>query len=448
MCAMLTSASHAGVAAADAVAPAVRASRGLRVSFRWKGVLALLVIVALALVLLGAAMAFRRAVEQDLDGLQRAQHQRVEQSRQWREAVRSGAGPTRLKALEGQAAEAEAETAHYLSEARLHTAAATVTLACIAWFGITLIGALSLLFFSRIATDIAAVRARALAIVFGERARGPTLVRHDELGELAEAVDSLADTLEQRDRELELERRHVMHHEKMAAIGAMAAGVIREIGNPIAAIDGYARALQEWRDQPHDAPQTPPPCEPADILHETGRLAAITHEIAELAALPATQRQWTDINEVVLRTLGLLRYEPRLEGIRIETRLDRQLPAVMGIADRLTQMLMNLMLNAADACAGRGARAAHIELETRRVPGGVELTVTDNGAGMSPEVLARAFEPLFTTKPAGLGTGLGLSQCRSIVQDDHGGTIELESAIGQGARARVRLPFEDDDVPR
>src|SRR5690349_17547366 len=126
-------------------APA-RARGGLRVSFRWKGVFALLAIVALAVVLLAAAMAFRAAVEQDLDGIAQAH-------------------------AEGAAI----ELARHVSEARQHSAAATVTLACIAWFGITLIGALSLLFFTRIAGDIGAVRARALAIVVGERGSGPTL---------------------------------------------------------------------------------------------------------------------------------------------------------------------------------------------------------------------------------------------------------------------------------
>jgi signal transduction histidine kinase len=118
----------------------------------------------------------------------------------------------------------------------------------------------------------------------------------------------------------------------------------------------------------------------------------------------------------------------------------------MGIADRLIQMLMNLLINAADACAALPARTGQVVIETRRVPGGVELTVTDNGSGMPGDVLARAFEPLFTTKPAGVGTGLGLSQCRSIVQDDHGGAIELESAPGEGARVRVRLPVEEEKV--
>ena len=148
------------------------------------------------------------------------------------------------------------------------------------------------------------------------------------------------------------------------------------------------------------------------ILQEAARLIAITREISGLAAAPASQWQLASINEIVTHTLGVLRYEPRLEDVKVSTALDPQLPAVMAYADRLVQMLSNLVINAADATSGLPAHAGRIAITTRQADGGVELRVDDNGCGLSPDVVARAFEPLFTTKPAGRGTGLGLPLCR------------------------------------
>jgi signal transduction histidine kinase len=219
--------------------------------------------------------------------------------------------------------------------------------------------------------------------------------------------------------------------------------VIREIGNPIAAIDGYARALLEaQKAQPGPAPQ------PEDdgsgvkpILQETARLIAITREINRLAAAPAAQWQLASLNEVVTQGLALLRYEPRLEDVKVQTTLDPMLPAVNCCADRLVQLLLNLVINAADATAGLPAHTARLEISTREADGGIELRVDDNGSGMPEEVRQRAFDPLFTTKPAGKGTGLGLPLCRAIAEE-HGGRIRLEPLPQGGTRATLWLPAE------
>jgi two-component system, NtrC family, sensor kinase len=333
-----------------------------------------------------------------------------------------------------------------LAAAREYIDGGTVAIACLAWLGITLIGALALLFFSRLGTDIGAVRTRAQAIVLGERSRGQPLARNDELGDLAHAVDSLAETLGKHERELEIERRQVMHHEKLATIGSMAAGVLREIGNPIAAIDGYARAIVEAQRSGQPAPGPAEWAAAAQILHETARLVTITHEISALAATPASQRQLTSLNEIVTQAVGLLRYEPRLEGVKVVTTLDPQVPAVEAVADRLVLLLTNLIVNAGDATAGLPPRTAQIEVTTRLADGGLELSVCDNGCGMSDFVRERAFEPLFSTKADGRGTGLGLSLCRAIAQD-HRGYVRLDSEPGRGTRVRVWLPVAGRGEP-
>lgn len=383
---------------------------GRRVPLRVKGLLALLGVMVLALLLLAAALVFRGVVTNDLEMLEQARL--------------AGAG-----------------SAQYLSDARHHLDAGSVTIACLAWLGITSIGAVSMLFFSRMTTDIDALRARALSIVTGDRSRGEMLTRNDELNDLAQALDHLADALARHEREREIERHHVMHREKLALIGSMAAGLLREIGNPIAAIDGYARALHEVQAGGQCGPTAESACDLGPILLETARLGAITHDIAALAAVPASQFQLVSANEVVVQAIKLLRYEPRLSGVAVSTTLDPQLPAVMAAADRLVLLLTHLVINAADATPKLPAGTGRIDIATRRDPRGVEISVTDYGCGMSPSILERAFDPLFTTKPAGQGSGLGLTLCRAIVHD-HGGQIRIDSALGHGSRVSVWLPLD------
>lgn len=419
-----------------AAAPAPRS----RLSLRAMGMLAILALIALATVMVSSALLFRGAVQTHLGTLEDT-HARYEQLQQQRQdAMRAGADRAQLEPLDAQLREAAALRERQLATTQHYIDGSTVTIASLAWLGITSIGAVALLFFSRLAGDIAAVRARALAILVGDRGRGTPLERKDELGDLAQAVDDLAEALGRRERDLAVERRHVMHQEKLATIGSMAAGVIREIGNPIAAIDGYARTMLELR---RGEPAAAPPTDGSDlrpILQETERLIGITRAISSLAAAPAAQWQLASLNEIVGQTLALLRYEPRLQDVKVSTELDPQLPAVNAYADRLVQMLSNLVINAADATAELPPHTARIALSTRQVDGGVELRVEDNGCGLSPEVAARAFEPLFTTKPAGRGTGLGLPLCRSVVEA-HGGRIRLAPLPGGGASATVWLPF-------
>jgi two-component system, NtrC family, sensor kinase len=423
-----------------APAPLPASPRRWRMSLRATGMLAILAPIALATVMVSSALLFRDAVQVHLHGLEAA-HARFDQLQQVRQhAEQSGADAVKLLDLDLQLRQAAMESEHQLALTQHYIDGSTVTIASLAWLGITSIGGLALLFFSRLAGDIAAVRARALAILVGDRGRGTPLTRRDELGELSQAVDDLAVALGKRERDLAEERRHVMHQEKLATIGSMAAGVIREIGNPIAAIDGYARALLEMR----AIPQATPPADGSDvrpILRETERLIGITREISGLAAAPAAQWQLASINEIVTHTLALLRYEPRLQDVKLGTDLDPQLPAVNGYADRLVQMLSNLVINAADAVADCPPHTGRITISTRQRDGGVELRVEDNGSGLAPKVAARAFEPLFTTKPAGRGTGLGLPLCRSIV-DAHHGRIGLAPLPAGGARAFVWLPLQ------
>jgi PAS domain S-box-containing protein len=244
------------------------------------------------------------------------------------------------------------------------------------------------------------------------------------------------------EKELEQTRRQYYHQEKMAAIGQLSAGILHEVGNPIAAIAGAAEELQEGATKRCG---TEPACLMTGampdnlrlILEQTDRLAKITRDIAEFASPRPMERELLDLNGLIRSTARLVSYDKRFRGIRLELTLDHNLPAIYGVADQLTQVLMNLLINATDAVSD--SPAPRIDVSTRVVGSEIELTVRDNGTGMDRETLARAMEPFFTSKPVGKGTGLGLSLCETIVSA-HGGKLSIDSEEGKGTSLTLRLP--------
>lgn len=306
--------------------------------------------------------------------------------------------------------------------------------------GVILFGFTVGLFFTNLADDLNRLKAKALDIVQGRRGEPLDIDRHDELGELMQAVNKMQDDLTRHERALDLERQKGFHREKMAAIGTLAAGIAHEIGNPITAISGIAQEMRGVQ-HAHQCPAAGAGCRPDMILEQTERIARITRAVSEFSAPRGQDRELLDLNQLVRSTASLLRYDRRFRDVRLELDLDDQLPAIVGVGDQLVQVAMNLMLNAADACQGLPPGHALIGVGTRSLGERVELCVGDNGAGMDADTLVRATEAFFTTKPVGRGTGLGLAVCASVI-DSHGGQLHLESTPSGGTRARVTLPID------
>ena len=301
--------------------------------------------------------------------------------------------------------------------------------------GLTLLGTITWLFFRRLTNDLGTLQKRALDIVKGYRGEPLPILRHDEVGQLMKAVNSMASTLDKHEKELLLERQKYFHQEKMAAIGALAAGVAHEIGNPIAAISGLAQEMNERRDS-RCRPGECESCRPDLIQVQTQRLAAITREISSLAAYQTTEPQLLDLNALLRSTASLLRYDKRLRQVALKLELDDQLPAIFGVADQFTQVVMNLLINSMDALEDVTDRTPVITLTTHAEAQWARLTVQDNGRGMNEKTLNRAFEAFYTTKAVGKGTGLGLSLCYSIMQKN-GGSISIDSTPGVGTSVQV-----------
>jgi signal transduction histidine kinase len=308
--------------------------------------------------------------------------------------------------------------------------------------GISMLGIVTALFFTQLAWDIRHVAVRAVAVVKGYRGEPLPVTRGDEVGELMEALNHVQQELRSHELQLELSRQQTFHKEKMAAVGSLAAQLAHEINNPIAAISGVAQSISDVRST-HHCPNHGIVCQPELILEQAKRVALITRQIAEFTAPQSPEAQLLDLNGLVRSTCSFISYDRRFKNIQLDTDLDPQLPALHGIGDHLTQVLMNLLINAADAMEGVVGRRPAITVSTRREGERVLLAVADNGHGMSAEVRSRAFDEFFTTKAAGKGSGLGLALCRNLIES-RGGSIAIDSAKGEGTRIRISLPLADE----
>lgn len=340
---------------------------------------------------------------------------------------------TQLDAVTGEVRDRQ----HALSE-NFRNAYDSITLTSLVMglIGAVIFGSVVTLFFSRLVRDIRKLQARAMEVVRGYRGRPMEATRHDELGALMESVNNMQSELRERERQLEMARQQRFHHEKMAAIGSLAAAIAHEVNNPIAAITGVAEAIHDTQNS-FACPRGG--CRPDLILEQTRRISQITRQLAEMTAPYSPESQLLDLNALVRGTCGFVRYDKRFRSIEFNLDLDPQVPAIHAVADHLTQVLMNLLINAADATGDLVDRGPSITVKTKSNSGEVILVVADNGCGMDGETLARAFDEAFTTKPPGKGSGLGLFMCRSLIEAE-GGRIELDSTSGRGTQASVHLP--------
>jgi two-component system NtrC family sensor kinase len=308
------------------------------------------------------------------------------------------------------------------------------------FLGVVVVGAAITIFFTRLTWDIRRVGARAVAIVKGYRGRPLEVTRGDEVGGMMVAINQMQEELRNREKQLEISRQQQFHQEKMAAVGSIAAAVAHEINNPIMAIEGAARAMVSAREDGEcSACQC---CQPEMVLEQTRRIAQITRQISEFSVPQANTPEWIDVNSIVANTCAFVRFDRRFRTIDLQIALDPALPAIIGIADHITQVLINLLVNAADAL--EDSRESRVVRATTALRGDqVEIAVADNGPGMSDAVKARAFEEFFTTKPRGKGSGLGLFLCKTLVEQD-GGAITVESTPGIGTTILVKYPVPEE----
>jgi len=232
-------------------------------------------------------------------------------------------------------------------------------------------------------------------------------------------------------REMETQLQHL---QRMESIGRLAGGVAHELNNVLAAILAVTESMAEGREDA-SSPQR-------IIAAACGRGRAITQGLLVFSRKDVGAKSAVDLNLQVEEAAAVVRAscDPRVE---VELDLDPAQPRVLGNSSTLGTILLNLCRNALDAMPEGG----RLLLGTRRGPGSeVQLRIRDDGEGMCGEVLAKATEPFFTTKPVGRGTGLGLAIVHSLVQA-HQGTLELKSEPGRGTEVAISLPAHPDPPP-
>ncbi|MGD8384666.1 MAG: ATP-binding protein, partial [Lysobacterales bacterium] len=185
------------------------------------------------------------------------------------------------------------------------------------------------------------------------------------------------------------------------------------------------------------------------VIQETKRCATIIRRLLDFARKKTPEKTFSDVNALVRQTTELIRQSAQASDIEIELDLDEELPTIWIDEDLISQVVMNLLVNAQHAIEGTGRITVRTRVKNRpgKSPGSahevpmVEITVSDTGCGIAQEDLPRIFDPFFTTKGVGKGTGLGLSVSHGSVEA-HGGEIEVESTLGEGTVFRVYLPVD------
>ena len=232
--------------------------------------------------------------------------------------------------------------------------------------------------------------------------------------------------------------------EKLSSIGLLAAGVAHEVNTPLAVISSYAQMLgKQLRSDEATHARLQPVLE--KITQQTFRASEIVNGLLNFSRMGSVDFGRVDVNLMVRDTVLLLEHQMRSAGVAVVTALNEDLPVVSGNRGKLQQVLVNLVLNAKDALQEKGSGS--VRILTARTSKGVEIRVEDDGIGMSPEVVRKIYDPFFTTKSnpkegQRKGTGLGLAVTYGIVQE-HAGTIEVSSTLGEGTVFRLELPAAD-----
>ncbi len=269
-----------------------------------------------------------------------------------------------------------------------------------------------------------------------------------EVARLAATFNQMAGQLREdraalQDRLMELERttadlttaqEQLIRSARLAAVGRLSAGVAHEIGNPLAAIRGLLDLMETGELDPEEDKEFV-----GRLQRETERIHHTIRDLLDFSRNEPPQEgrieSSADLSEVVSDTVKLIDRQSRFRDIDLVLTLDDGLPRVRGDHERLRQLLLNLLFNAADALGGKG----RIEVRASSCNGVVRLTVEDDGPGIDGEIIGQVFDPFVTTKAPGQGTGLGLAVCHTIVEL-LGGTIEATNREQGGAAFEVRLP--------
>lgn len=330
--------------------------------------------------------------------------------------------------------------ARLVSDYQARSDSMVITILSLGIIGLVILGGLISLFLNHLRKDIELLHRRTGEIVQGYRGAPLAVVRNDEVGELTQGVNFMANALAEREQALEIQRNKASFVEKMVAIDSLAAGIAHEIGNPVASISGLIdvikhdelNKLSEESEQYLDT-----------ILTYSDTLVRLTRELSVLDTQKGDEFEWLDINQQISNTCNIFHYDKRWSNVNIDLQLDTAIPAIYASVNQITQLVNNILENAMYAVKNSSEPCVTVSTQLQ----GAEqllIKIRDNGSGMSQEVLEHLFDPFFSTKPVGQGTGLGLAICWTIVKN-HYGIIRAESTDSKGCEISIVLPFNGID---
>ena len=226
----------------------------------------------------------------------------------------------------------------------------------------------------------------------------------------------------------------LVHTHKLKAVGTLTAGVAHELNNPINNIMLTAADLQERYEELPDAERLEMV---RDLVRESDRARDIVRNLLDFARESEVELTPLDVEAIVTETLQLASNQVKLAGVRVRGEVEENLPSIYGDRHQLTQVFLNLVLNALDAMSGGGVLT--ITAEASEDGNFVDLAFADTGVGIPEKYLDSIFDPFFSSKKNAKGTGLGLSVSLGIVKQ-HGGDIRVVSEVGVGTTFTVSLP--------
>jgi two-component system, NtrC family, sensor kinase len=282
---------------------------------------------------------------------------------------------------------------------------------------------------------------------------------HDEVGDLANSFNTMSlqlrsaneeivawartleDRVDQKTRELKRAHDHMLHVEKMASIGKMAAVVAHEINNPLSGILTYAKLLRKWLDRGEtegDKHEEAMQCLEL-IAAESRRCGDLVKNLLTFSRTAPMNVETTDLNAVMDRSVRLVQHQLELNGVQLQLDLANDLPRVQCDPAQIEQVVLALVMNSIDAMPRGGNLWLRTRINDSRDE--VEIQVRDDGIGIPADILPQLFEPFLTTKESGHGVGLGLAISRGIIER-HNGHIEVQSEAGKGTTFTITLPLE------
>ncbi len=319
-------------------------------------------------------------------------------------------------------------------------------------FSIVISGVLCIIIWNFVSTPLSILAHGMRKVAAGDLDFKVNINRRDEIGELANTFNAMSDDLrkakneriewsntlekkvEEKTEAIHRAQQQLIHSEKLASLGRMAAGVAHEINSPLTGIVTFGHLLRK------KFPEGTEDREDIEvIIDQANRCSTIIKGLLGFARATTADKAQTNINDVLNSTLNIVKNKADFFNIQLSANLDPSLSMVKADAPQLQQVFLNMIVNAADACEGKGS----ITIATSNLNDSgqdyVQIEFKDTGYGIKDEDLEKIFEPFFTTKPVGKGTGLGLAVSHGIILE-HGGTITISTIIGEGTSFFIRLP--------